>query len=114
MRYVPWLFAGIGVLVTAVFTICEVTGNSLWRYVPLEMVLGASELAGWLIRGDNAATRGELYVYGFPFGAAWNGFVGWLLGFFISATFTKRYSLRTLLVITTVVAVVLGAIAVSN
>jgi hypothetical protein len=75
------------------------------------MVLGASELAGWLIRGDDAATAAELYVYGFPFGAAWNGFVGWLWGFFLKkAGFTWRFGLRTLLIVMTVVAVVLGAI----
>jgi hypothetical protein len=55
-----------------------------------------------------------LYVCGFAFGAAWNGCVGWLVGFLIKSAFTRRYGLRTLLLVTTVIAVVLGAIAVSN
>ena len=113
-RWLPWGLAGVGVLVTVIFAICEANGHSLGRYVPLEPIMGASEIAGWLIIGDNADTRAQLYLYGLPFGAAWNGFVGWLLGFLISAAITRGYSLSTLLIVTTVVAVVLGAIAVST
>jgi hypothetical protein len=85
LRWLRWALAGAGVAVTALFTICEATGNSLGRYVPLEPVMWASELAGWMLfLGDSANSRAELYIWGFPFGAAWNGFVGWMVGFGIS------------------------------
>ncbi len=103
LRYLPWVFAGAGVLVTVIFTICEATGNSLGRYVPLEPIMGASEISGSLFLGDNADTRADLYIWGLPFGAAWNGFVGWLLGFLIRAAFIRGFSLRTLLIATTLV-----------
>jgi hypothetical protein len=87
-RWLSWVLAAIGVLITVVFTICEATGHTLGRYVPLEPIMGVSELAGWLFfLGDNADTRADLYIWGLPFGAAWNGFVGWLVGFLIRAAF---------------------------
>jgi hypothetical protein len=115
LRYLPWVFAGVGVLVTVVFTICEATGNSLGRYVSLEPIMGVSELSGWLFfLGDNADTRAQLYIWGLPFGAAWNGFVGWLLGLLISAAFTRRFSVLTLLIVTTLVALMLGVIVLAD
>lgn len=77
----PWLLATLAVIITLVFTVLEVVGLSLGKYVPLEPILGVAELAAWLlIWGDNAGSRIELFIWGFPFAAAFNGFVGWCIG----------------------------------
>ena len=62
-RWLHWVLVGVGMAITALFTICEATGNSLGQYVPLEPVTWASELAGWLFfLGDDANSRAELYI----------------------------------------------------
>jgi hypothetical protein len=77
----PWLLATLAVIITLVFTILEVVGLSPGKYVPLESILGVAELAAWLLFwGDDAGSRTELYIWGFPIAAAFNGLVGWCVG----------------------------------
>ena len=76
--------AMFGVAATAIVLACELSGNSLGRFIPLESVMGVGEIAAWfLVIGDDADSRELMYVWGFPFAAAWNGALGWLIGYAI-------------------------------